>query len=123
MQINARFLVYGVFLALWAALGAAQQEEVFNVDIKNRKVAGGEKVIRVKQGDTVKINWTTDEAAEIHLHGYDVKRALKPGKTASITFKAHATGRFSIVSHGFGKHSHGKDEEEISLLYLEVHPR
>lgn len=123
VQIRAGFSILFFLLGLWATPGVSQEEEVFNLSIKNGKMAGDAKVIRVKQGGSVKINWTTDEATEIHLHGYDMTKALKPGKTTSMTFKAHATGRFSIVSHGFGKHTRGKHKEEIPLLYLEVHPR
>jgi hypothetical protein len=103
--------------------GETQEERIFNLNIKNRKVAGEVKVIRVKQGDTVKMNWTTDEPTEIHLHGYDIRKSLKPGNTISVTLKAHATGRFSIVTHGFGQQSPEKHDEEMPLLYLEVHPK
>ena len=110
-----------VLLFLAAAQGA-EPEQVFSLSIENRKLAGATQVIRVKQGDTVKINWTTDEPTEVHLHGYEMKKTLTPGETAPMVLKARATGRFSIVSHGFGK-SRGKHSEEIPLLYLEVHPR
>lgn len=63
-------------LGLGAGRGEAQEDRVFNLVIKNRKLAGDVKAIRLKQGDTVKMNWTTDEATEIHLHGYDIKRSL-----------------------------------------------
>ncbi len=91
----------------------------FDLKIERRKVVGGVKTVRVKQGEQVSLRWTTDEAVTIHLHGYDLERTLKPDETAVMTFKAHGTGRFPIESHGFG----GKKTKHVTLLYLEVLPR
>ncbi len=106
-----------------------QEGHVFNIEIKNRKVSGNSNVIRVKQGDRVTFKWTTDEVFMLHLHGYDIEKELKPGEVTTFSFKAHATGRFPITSHGFGppasgeqKPTHPDQEEEIILLYLEVLP-
>lgn len=95
------------------------EERTFDLKIERRKVMGGVKTITVKQGEQVSLRWTTDEAVTVHLHGYDVEKTLKPGETAVMSFKAHASGRFPIESHGFG----GKKGKHIVLLYLEVLPR
>jgi mono/diheme cytochrome c family protein len=106
-----------------------QEGRVFNIEIKNRKISGNSNVIRVKQGDRVTFKWTTDEPFTLHLHGYDIEKELKPGEVTTFSFKAHATGRFPITSHGFHhptlgerKPTHPDQEEEIILLYLEVLP-
>ncbi|MFQ5765468.1 MAG: hypothetical protein ACE5GT_11100 [Rhodospirillales bacterium] len=121
------------FLVAAAPLPAAAAEEgesrVFDLKIENRVLAAGNKVIRVTEGDRVELRWRTDEAVELHLHGYDVKAAVEPGATAVMGFTAHATGRFPVTSHGFratgGKagHAHGHGKGHKILMYLEVYPR
>ncbi len=86
--------------------------------INNQRIAGSN-VVRVKEGQTVELRWSTDEAVELHLHGYDVVAKAKPGASAVMRFKAHATGRYPVTIHG---HSHGSGHSEKTLLYLEVHP-
>lgn len=95
------------------------EERVFEIRIKGRKVVGGVKTVRVKRGEQVSLRWTTDETLAVHLHGYDIEKTVKPGETAVMSFKAHATGRFPVETHGFGD----KKGKHIVLLYLEVLPR
>lgn len=90
------------------------------VSIEKRKVVG-ERTIRVKQGDQVQLQWSTDEKVELHLHGIDKKVEVLPGKGSNMSFTAKATGRFPVTSHGFGRkagHHHGPG----ALMYIEVHP-
>ncbi len=75
----------------------------------------------VRQGELVQLNWHSDEAVQLHLHGYDIELALQPGQAAVMQFRAHATGRFQITSHGFGD-AHGAGHHH-GLLYFEVHPQ
>ena len=90
------------------------------ITIHNRKVVRDNNVIRVTQGEDVELVWTSDESANLHLHGYDIEFKVTPDAPTPITFTAHATGRFPITSHGFGnRHEHGHD----TLLYLEVYPK
>ncbi len=102
------------------ATAAKPDPDAIELTIRERKVQGM-KVIRVTQGDTVKLHWTADEATRLHLHGYDVETSVKPGSASPMTFRAHATGRFPITAHG--DHSHGGQHGETTLIYLEEHPR
>ncbi len=119
-----KFLRQG--LAPFALLAAAQATPALadnvsiDVAIVQRAVSGDGNVVRVTEGDSVTLQWSTDEATEIHLHGYNVSVALIPGEVGIMTVDATATGRFPVTSHGFeGAHVHG---EEATLLYLEVYP-
>ncbi len=88
------------------------------IRIENRKLVG-DQVIRLTQGQRVEIVWITDEAVELHMHGYDIRVEISPDGPATMTFTAHATGRFPVTSHGFGdEHGHGHD----TLAYIEIHP-
>lgn len=95
-----------------------------NLHIKNRHITGGATKITVTQGQWIALHWVTDEAVSLHLHGYDIEHKVSPGNPAVMQFKAHATGRFPITSHGFGdnKEGHGKGHH-AALLYLEVYPK
>jgi len=96
----------------------------FAVAIKDRKVEAAASVIRVTQGDSVEIVLTGDEAAELHLHGYDLKLSLTSNVPATIKFTAKIAGRFPLEAHRFGIGSNsGRRRGEGPLLYVEVHPR
>lgn len=98
---------------------AADEPARIQVRIENRKVVG-DQVIRLTQGQLVEIIWTTDEAAELHMHGYDIRVEISPDASVAMLISAHATGRFAVTSHGFGgEHGHGHE----TLAYIEVHPK
>jgi hypothetical protein len=64
--------------------------------------AGKEKALTFKEGETVRFRVVNDEAEEVHIHGYDIKRELEPGKTETVSFKATITGIFEIELEGSG---------------------
>ena len=89
------------------------------IRIENRHVVG-DNVIRLVQDQRVEIVWITDEAAELHMHGYDIRVDISPDAPADMSFTARATGRFAVTSHGFGgEHGHGHE----TLAYIEIHPK
>jgi len=85
------------------------------LDIRKRVVVGARnRTIRVNEGDDVRIDWTTDETVNLHLHGYDIEARVEPGRATLMSFRAHTAGRFPVSAHNFGHRM---------LLYLEVYPR
>ena len=103
-------------------LSAQGREAAFDLKIEKGKVPQNMRLIRVKQGDAVKLRWTTDRTIVLHLHGYDIERKVEPGAVTEMAFEARATGRFSIEEHkpnAKGGHSHG----EAPLVRIEVRPR
>jgi FtsP/CotA-like multicopper oxidase with cupredoxin domain len=58
--------------------------------------AGSVKKLEYKEGDTVTFRVRNDAPEEVHVHGYDIKKELEAGKTATISFKATITGIFEI---------------------------
>ena len=105
------------------SIAAAQTAEVaFDLRIEKGRVAANMRLIRVRQGDAVKLRWTTDRPIVLHLHGYDIETKAEPGGVAEMAFTARATGRFPIEEHkpnARGGHSHG----EAPLVRIEVYPR
>jgi hypothetical protein len=105
-----------------AALSAAHAETALNVQLKDGKVVG-ERTLRVRQGEEMRLTVSSDRKIALHLHGYDIERTAEPEAPAVFAFAAKATGRFSVQSiesaaKGSTGHGHG-----AALFYLEVLPR
>ena len=117
--------VLGV-LILVVCQGAPQANEASSqrvlVQLRDRQVVEpSDRRLVVTQGKNVEIQWRSDQAGELHLHGYDIAIKLRANEVVVTQFEAKASGRFPVTSHGFGDragHVHG----HRALLYLEVHP-
>jgi len=118
-RVRARIavgLLVTALVASWAASTLAESR-VFSLDVKNGALAAGQREIKVQQGDEVTLRWTTDAPLTVHLHGYDLERAIAPGAPVEMRFTARATGRFPIERHGT------KGGRDSTLTYVEVYPR
>lgn len=73
----------------------------------------GPEMIRVTQGDAVAIRFISNQADELHLHGYDITVPLVPGKPAMLMFVAEHPGRFGYELH--------QAHREIGVI--EVYPK
>lgn len=67
---------------------------------------------KVRLNDRVTLRVTSDVADEIHLHTYEKKADLSPGKTVEISFVANIAGVFEVELEKSGR----------QLLTLEVAP-
>jgi hypothetical protein len=76
----------------------------------------------VTQGEQVEITLTSDQSAELHLHGYDVTVQLEPGAPAILSFIARIAGRFPVEAHGMGPLAKGR-RSPGALFYVEAYPR
>jgi len=111
-----------VWLVSQPSAYAQGAEVVFDLRIEQGKVAQNLRLLRVKQGDAVKLRWTTDRPIIVHLHGYDIETKVVPGAVSEMVFDARAAGRFPVEEHrptAKGGHSHG----EAPLVRIEVRPR
>ena len=103
---------------------AAAKEQVFVLDIKAGALPPPQRLIKVRKGDSVRWQLSSDTAGDVHVHGYRLEARLATGGAAELEFKAFATGRFRIEWHpadakGAKKgHHHGPP-----LGTLEVHPQ
>ena len=83
------------------------------IQVRGGKPAGGAKTVTVRKGDRVTIVvGSPDTTAEIHLHGYDVKRGLKAGGRVRFSFTATAEGIFEMEL----------EQTETQIAKLEVRP-
>lgn len=94
--------------------GAEAEERVFRVTLSGGSAPEGAPTFRVREGDSVTLEITSDRALEVHLHGYDLQLRLQPGKEASLRLEARHSGRFPAEGHGAAA--------TVPLFYLEVLP-
>jgi hypothetical protein len=73
--------------------------------------AGRVEELRVDQGEAVRFRARSDEAEEIHVHGYDLTKDVEAGQTVTMSFKADLTGIFEIEFEHAG--------EEIAQLRVD----
>lgn len=102
-------------LAAGAPAGAGQADAL-SVELRAGEVFGDTDTFRFKEGDEIRIRWTSDETVELHLHGYNLTATPGPGVPAMMAFTGTATGRFPVTRHAAGGDHH-------TLLYIEIHPR
>ena len=102
-----------------AAVAQETSQRVIEVRIENRQVVAPGETIQITEGDVIELVWTSDEATELPLHGYDLEIHVRPNEPDTMVIQAHATGRFPVTSHGWGEGGLGHD----ALTYLEVYPR
>lgn len=94
-------------------IGAAK---TFHVELKGGRLVG-DNTLRVRQNETVRLQFTTDAPVSLHLEGYDLEAQLTPQSPVSLLFAADAAGRFPVEEHNeAGGHGRG------ALLYVEVYP-
>jgi hypothetical protein len=60
------------------------------------KVGTAERRVGVERGERVRIKVESDQADEVHVHGYDLKRPVGPGKPATIEFAADLPGIYEV---------------------------
>ena len=122
MSMRRRVLVLGLALAASMASMASAAELTFLLKIENGHVARNMRLIRIKQGDVVKLQWSTDRRISLHLHGYDIEKEIVPGAVTEMSFGARATGRFTVAPH-LGKEPGGGHAHGEALVTIEVYPR
>lgn len=111
-------IIFGVLMGSILAKGQISAESVqrFDLRIENNRLVGNLQTIRVRRDDAVAINWMADRLTVLHLHGYGIEKRVNAKTPMTMTFQAHATGRFPIEMHDErGNHK--------VVIYLEVHPR
>lgn len=95
------------------ATEASTKGAVFPIQIQGRHLVSGSQLIEVRQGTRLKLVVTSDQAEELHLHGYNLKRELLPNQPATLEFTADRSGRFEYELEKAG----------VEIGVLEVSPQ
>jgi len=75
---------------------------VERIRLRGGQPAGEVRTLTFASGDMVRLRFSSDQAAEIHIHGYDRYVNVPAGGSASTRFRASAEGVFEIESHDTG---------------------
>lgn len=78
--------------------GAPAPTEQTTVTVRAGEPVGGPKRLRFRQGSTIVLTVRSADgsAGEVHLHGYDVTRRLRPGGSVSFAVPARIAGIFEV---------------------------
>jgi FtsP/CotA-like multicopper oxidase with cupredoxin domain len=87
-----------------ATTTVAEPAPTIAVTVRDGEPVGGLARATVKQGDPVTIVVDADTADEVHVHGYDLKANVAPGKPARVAFSATLAGGFEIELEEAGLH-------------------
>ena len=87
-------------------------DPTIKVVVKDKQPVGGVKEIEVTKGDRVRFNVISDEAENVHLHGYDVEKPVAPGEPAKFDFKAKIDGVYEVEL----------EEAAVQIISLRVNP-
>ena len=81
--------------AVTTAAGAAGAQTV-QVTVAGTDVQTAERRVKVPLDGKVRLEVTADRTDEVHLHGYDRKVDIGPGKPAVLEFTADVPGVFEV---------------------------
>ena len=112
-----------LLLIIAGSSGVAAAELTFDINIERGRVPDTMRLIRVTEGDVVKLRWTSDQSLVLHLHGYNIERRIVAGAVSELVFRAYATGRFPIHIHEQGTGAGGHAHQDLPLATIEVYPR
>jgi hypothetical protein len=80
---------------------------------------GGVREVEVAKGDPIRFQVTPDVPAEVHVHGYELAKDVKPGQTAKFDFPATTEGAFEVEVHHL---VHGEEQAGVQVAELNVVP-
>jgi hypothetical protein len=91
---------------------AQPQVRTIRIFVEQGRPKGGIRRPVLEQGERVRIVVRTDAGVEVHLHGYDITRPVRPGQPTQLAFRATIPGRFELELH----------HPDAVLAELEVRP-
>jgi hypothetical protein len=72
------------------------------IRLRGGSPVGGVRHLTFSKGDRIRFAVVSDAPGDVHLHGYDVERALAPGRRTRFDLRATLEGRFEVELHGTG---------------------
>jgi hypothetical protein len=80
--------------------------------VKNGEPVGGVQELEYSAGDEIRFRVSSNQADEVHVHGYDVEEEIPAGGSARLAFPADIEGIFEVELHG----------SETQIAELRVNP-
>jgi hypothetical protein len=72
------------------------------IRVVDGKPQGGVRTLSFDKGERIRFKVRSNVADEVHVHGYDVTKAVPAGGTAQFSFEATIEGRFEVELHEAG---------------------
>lgn len=82
--------------------GPTAETDVPTIVVRDGEPVGGVAEIAVGAGDDVRFKVTSDQAEEIHVHGYDLAQDVPAGGTIEFDFPADLEGIYEVELEGLG---------------------
>ncbi len=79
------------------------EPSVETIVVNDGAPVGGPQTLEFDAGEEVRFRVRSNTADELHIHGYDVTKDLRPGRTAMVSFPADIEGIFEAELHGSGE--------------------
>lgn len=92
--------------------GAAGAEAVPTIVVRDGEPVGGVRKLEYSAGDEVRFRVRSDVAEEVHVHGYDLLKKVRPGGTVEFSFPADIEGIFEVEL----------ERSAVQLIELQVNP-
>jgi len=81
----------------------ADATQMISVDVADGKVVGGTQRVKVDLGSVVALMVISNTEEEVHVHGYDILRAVAEDSPAHFAFRADIPGVFEVELEGSGQ--------------------
>ena len=78
-------------------------DQTITVEVVGGAPVGGHQRVEVDLGSVVALMFTSDTAEEVHVHGYDILRAVSDGHPTHFAFTAAIPGVFEVELEGSGR--------------------
>ncbi len=88
--------IAGFVIASFSGGGYKTTVGTAEIVVAGGKPQGGIRTISVKKGSQASIRVTSDVSDEVHVHVYDLKMDVAPGRPALFRFPAALQGAFDI---------------------------
>jgi hypothetical protein len=93
----AALLLAGLYLALRSSTAGPPpgppQARADHLSLRGERLAAGPELITATQGDTVTLFVAADQAAALHIHGYEQEVVVEPAGDTAFAFIATRAGR------------------------------
>jgi hypothetical protein len=90
----------------------ADKPNVPTIVVRNGEPVGGLQELEYSAGDVIRFRVSSNQADEVHVHGYDVEEEIPAGGSATVSFPADIEGIFEVELHG----------SETQIAELRVNP-
>jgi hypothetical protein len=72
------------------------------IRVRGGEPVGGVETLRYDEGDEIDFRVRSDQADDVHVHGYDIEKPVPAGGAVRFRFDASITGRFEVELHHSG---------------------